>query len=534
MASSGGKKSGICRYFAQNGECFYGHDCQFIHSRGGSGGGGGASLSSSMLPQTMIGPTIVESNAPSSIPQPVPPPPSSLAPGISVAGHNPSVVDDPSQLGNPVEQLPERVVDYIDLCPLQSPSSGNGASSLGFVTSIYRATNIETNQYVCMRRVHAFQSNPANSKSLLDIIDAWKKIQCANVVRLLQVFTTRAFGDNSLVFIYQYYPQSTTLMQQYFSNSSASGPGLNGFATNRPYSQQQAILKNKLLPENLLWHYIIQISSAIRLIHSQGLAYRVLDPSKVLITTTVPNCPPYQLQPTQYPRIRLNTCGMFDIVTHDLTIESQASNPKAYIQQLQQEDLISIGRLCVSLATCSLQGAMRDYWQQSVDLISRTYSGDLRNLIVTLLSKQPNTNRTINDVMPMIGARFYVQLNLAYEKIDATQAELDREALNGRLLRLLVKLGMINERPELRMDTNWSETGDRYMLKLFRDYIFHQLNEDGTPWLDMGHVVSTLVKFDVGSPEKICLISRDENHVLVVSFAELKKCFENALMDLTG
>ena len=26
------------------------------------------------------------------------------------------------------------------------------------------------------------------------------------------------------------------------------------------------------------------------------------------------------------------------------------------------------------------------------------------------------------------------------------------------------------------MDQAWAETGDRYMLKLFRDYIFHQVN----------------------------------------------------------
>ena len=42
------------------------------------------------------------------------------------------------------------------------------------------------------------------------------------------------------------------------------------------------------------------------------------------------------------------------------------------------------------------------------------------------------------------------------------------------LIRLLVKLGFINERPEHQRDGRWAETGDRYMLKLFRDYVFHQ------------------------------------------------------------
>lgn len=53
------------------------------------------------------------------------------------------------------------------------------------------------------------------------------------------------------------------------------------------------------------------------------------------------------------------------------------------------------------------------------------------------------------------------------------------------------------------MDATWSETGDRYMLKLFRDYVFHQVSEDGRPWLDMAHVVQCLNKLDAGASEKV-------------------------------
>lgn len=44
------------------------------------------------------------------------------------------------------------------------------------------------------------------------------------------------------------------------------------------------------------------------------------------------------------------------------------------------------------------------------------------------------------------------------------------------------------------MDTSWAETGDRYLLKLFRDYLFHQVTEDGRPWLDTAHIVQCLNK----------------------------------------
>ena len=46
-------------------------------------------------------------------------------------------------------------------------------------------------------------------------------------------------------------------------------------------------------------------------------------------------------------------------------------------------------------------------------------------------------------------------------------------------------------------DPSWSETGDRYLLKLFRDHLFHQVTEAGTPWIDLSHIVSCLNK--VGS-----------------------------------
>lgn len=60
-----------------------------------------------------------------------------------------------------------------------------------------------------------------------------------------------------------------------------------------------------MLPENLLWAYIVQLSSVIRTIHTTGMAVRVLDPTKILVTSRT------------RPTIRLNCCGIYDIVTFD-------------------------------------------------------------------------------------------------------------------------------------------------------------------------------------------------------------------------
>lgn len=83
--------------------------------------------------------------------------------------------------------------------------------------------------------------------------------------------------------------------------------------------------------------------------------------------------------------------------------------------------------------------------------------------------------RGINEVMPMIGARFYMQLDSMQAKSDILENELSKELENGRLFRLLSKLNTIVERAENHIDPSWSETGDRFLLKLFRDYVFHQV-----------------------------------------------------------
>jgi PAB-dependent poly(A)-specific ribonuclease subunit 3 len=53
--------------------------------------------------------------------------------------------------------------------------------------------------------------------------------------------------------------------------------------------------------------------------------------------------------------------------------------------------------------------------------------------------------------------------------------------------------------PAGHQDASWAETGDRYLLKLFRDFLFHQSAPEGHPGaggplLDWGHVVEALNK----------------------------------------
>uniref|UniRef100_A0A2K6EEK9 PAN2-PAN3 deadenylation complex subunit PAN3 n=1 Tax=Propithecus coquereli TaxID=379532 RepID=A0A2K6EEK9_PROCO len=408
--------------------------------------------------------------------------------------------------------VPAEVDSYHSLFPLEPlppPNRIQKSSNFGYITSCYKAVNSKDDLPYCLRRIHGFRL--VNTKCMV-LVDMWKKIQHSNIVTLREVFTTKAFAEPSLVFAYDFHAGGETMMNRHFND-----PNADAYFTKRKWGQHDGPLPRQhagLLPESLIWAYIVQLSSALRTIHTAGLACRVMDPTKILITGKT--------------RLRVNCVGVFDVLTFD---NSQNNNPLALMAQYQQADLISLGKVVLALACNSLAGIQRENLQKAMELVTINYSSDLKNLILYLLTDQ-NRMRSVNDIMPMIGARFYTQLDAAQMRNDVIEEDLAKEVQNGRLFRLLAKLGTINERPEFQKDPTWSETGDRYLLKLFRDHLFHQVTEAGAPWIDLSHIISCLNKLDAGVPEKISLISRDEKSVLVVTYSDLKRCFENTFQEL--
>ncbi|XP_032906992.1 PAN2-PAN3 deadenylation complex subunit PAN3 isoform X1 [Catharus ustulatus] len=410
-----------------------------------------------------------------------------------------------------IPAVPAEVDSYHSLFPLEPlppPNRIQKTSNFGYITSCYKAVNSKDDLPYCLRRIHGFRL--VNTKCMV-LVDMWKKIQHSNIVTLREVFTTKAFGEHSLVFAYDFHAGGETMMSRHFNDPSADS-----YFTKRKWGQHDGPLPRQhagLLPESLIWAYIVQLSSALRTIHTAGLACRVMDPTKILVTGKT--------------RLRVNCVGIFDVLTFD----NSQNNPLALMAQFQQADLISLGKVVLALACNSLSGIQRENLQKAMELVTINYSSDLKNLILYLLTDQ-NRLRSVNDIMPMIGARFYTQLDAAQMRNDVIEEDLAKEVQNGRLFRLLAKLGTINERPEFQKDPTWSETGDRYLLKLFRDHLFHQVTEAGTPWIDLSHIISCLNKLDAGVPEKISLISRDEKSVLVVTYSDLKRCFENTFQEL--
>ncbi|XP_048850573.1 PAN2-PAN3 deadenylation complex subunit pan3-like isoform X2 [Brienomyrus brachyistius] len=409
--------------------------------------------------------------------------------------------------------VPTEVDSYHSLFPLEPlppPNRLHKTSNFSYITSCYKAVNSKDDLPYCLRRIHGFRL--VNTKCMM-LVDNWKKIQHSNFVTLREVFTTKAFGDHSLVFAYDFHAGAETMFSRHFNDSVADS-----YFTKRKWGQHEPPPPRQhagLLPESLIWAYIVQLSSALRTIHTAGLACRVMDPSKIIITGKT--------------RLRVNCVGVFDVLTFD----SNQTNPLALMPQYQQADLILLGKVVLALACNSLAGIQRENLQKAMELVSINYSSDLKNLILYLLTDQSRL-RSVNDIMPMIGARFYTQLDASQMRSDVIEEDLAKEVQNGRLFRLVAKLGTITERPEFQKDPTWSETGDRYLLKLFRDHLFHQVTEAGTPWIDLSHIVSCLNKLDAGVPEKISLLSRDEKSILVVTYSDLKRCFDSTFQELIG
>ena len=123
-------------------------------------------------------------------------------------------------------RLPLEVDAYHHLMPLESI----GLKSLTLnpiLTSTFRVNHRNGLNY-CMKRIHGkilynnilsipdvFLACRNVSKSGLSTLEKWKSMSHSNIVSLHEVFTTKAFQDQSLVFIYDFHPASDTLLDMY-------------------------------------------------------------------------------------------------------------------------------------------------------------------------------------------------------------------------------------------------------------------------------------------------------------------------------
>ena len=354
---------------------------------------------------------------------------------------------------------------------------------------MYKAQSSANGNFFALRRIEAFR---LHNELAIRTVQTWKQISNASIVRIIDAFTNRNFGDSSLIFVTDYHPLSKTLAEHHHIGQAR-----------QPRGRTNA----EPVPEAVLWSYVVQIASALKTIHSNNLAARVVDASKIIITGK--------------NRIRLNGCAVLDVVQYDKQLP---------ITHLQRQDLVNFGLLILSLGA-NVTDVSQNF-ARAMDQFKRFYKADLQNVVVWLYSALHNQERTLDQFITIIAPQMFIAFDGALHLDDTLNSDFGREVENGRLFRLMAKLSFITERPEYEHDQKWSENGERYFLKLFRDYVFHQVDAQNHPHVDLGHVLACLNKLDVGTEERITLLSRNEDNCFIVSYRELKKGVESAFQDL--
>ena len=193
------------------------------------------------------------------------------------------IPDPNSNLFNLVEsskKLPAQVHLYHTLCPLEV-NSERQSNVFGYHTMVYKAIRSTDGKPYILRRIENFV---LGNEASIGCIESWRRVRHPGIVSVYEAFTTKAFGDTSLMLVYDFHPLSTTLAEKYFSWKEG-GP--------------QAIT------ETVLWSLICQLTAAIKAIHSSNLSARVIEPSKIILTGK--------------NRVRLNCVGIMDILTFDPT-----------------------------------------------------------------------------------------------------------------------------------------------------------------------------------------------------------------------
>lgn len=75
--------------------------------------------------------------------------------------------------------------------------------------------------------------------------------------------------------VYDYHPNAETLFNLHLKPRPPTFPG----------GRLQQSKDSSPVSERTLWSYIIQLAGAIQEIHDAGLAVRVVDPTKILVTS---------------------------------------------------------------------------------------------------------------------------------------------------------------------------------------------------------------------------------------------------------
>ncbi|CAB4256475.1 similar to Saccharomyces cerevisiae YKL025C PAN3 Essential subunit of the Pan2p-Pan3p poly(A)- ribonuclease complex [Maudiozyma barnettii] len=384
--------------------------------------------------------------------------------------------------------LPDVVQDYYGLVPLDFHQKSSEKDRYnGHKNSLYKVfSNTDGHIYV-LRRVHGI-TDIVEPPQISITFKKWNSLNCSNIVQLHDCFLTTAFGDSSLCFVYDYYPRAVSLYETHFVNFP-------------------------LVPitQDCLWVYLIQLCNAIKTVHSKNLAVYNLDWEKILVTGNP-------------GRIKISSCNEVEPLVYKEEFSFEMTKVK------QQQDFVRLGELMFKLAS-SIQ-TETDHTETDDEIDKLNIDDQFKGVIRYLLSKEI-LSKDIQELSTMFVDKVYLVVEALTTYAEKTESILARELENSRLFRLMCKLNFIFGRVESRIDINWSESGDKFPIILFYDFVFHQVDSQGKSMMDLTHVLRCLNKLDAGVSEKLVLATPDEMTCIIISYKELKELISSTFRSLT-
>jgi PAB-dependent poly(A)-specific ribonuclease subunit 3 len=264
---------------------------------------------------------------------------------------------------------------------------------------------------------------PGLMENAMAATQVWPLVDHPNIATLKECFSSKQIlGTNALFFAHEFFAGAQPLSEVY-----------------SPRSTHRA-------SESTIWNYVVQILAGMRHLSSRGLIARCIHPSKVLLSPS--------------GRIKLSSVGIADVL-----LPGEGS---------VRADLYNLAILIVSVVTKTAGSEM--HLAEHMGTLATTISRELFHFIATLLTDKSGQCATAEDASMLLPTvKIWGALEASMAKEDTTEQHLATSLDNGRHARLMMKLGLINERPDADVEPQWAETGDRYLLKLFRDYVFHQV-----------------------------------------------------------
>lgn len=399
--------------------------------------------------------------------------------------------------------LPEHVNSYHSLVPIDTSYDAVSKIWPGKNSLLFKCySNNDGNLYV-LRKIEP--CNEITDEGTFKSIKKWQKLRSnANIVGIKDVFTSLAFSSISgtkventtaLCFVYDYYPNSKTLLERHKKS-----------------------LRVEPITEDLLWTYLVQLVNALKEIHAKGLsAGSSMEVSKIINTGE--------------NRIRLSSCGISDVLDYGKQDSSD-------VEQLQRRDIKNLGKVLLDLSSLLLPINLRSS-QEDVLVRNLTNSTNLSDDFIKVLKVLNEIAVSPDNDAPDFNMKQFISdylidktfstVNSLQNSSDYFELQLTSELENSRLFRLLTKINFVVNTTTSIGDNNLNklslnDANQIKIIQLFQQNLFQFYDPNGARVINLHKVLVNLNKLDCGVDEKLLLVN--ENECIIVSYKEVKEIID--------